>query len=58
LDVYNLLGLFIVDESLEVVKVLYRGNVMFEQQAFNYLEKESNDKSYKKVINLLGQANR
>ena len=58
LDVYNLLGLFIVDESLEVVKVLYRGNVMFEQQAFNYLEKESNDKSYKKAINLLGQANR
>ena len=55
---YNLLGLFIVDESVEVVKSLYRGNTMFEQNAFSYLEKESNDKSYKKVVNLIGQMNR
>ena len=58
IEAYNLLGLFIVDESTESVKVLYRGNSMFEQQAFSYLEKEANDKSYKKVINLMGQMNR
>jgi hypothetical protein len=55
---YNLLGIFIVDESVEVVKSLYRGNRMYEQNAFSYLERESNDKSYKKVINLMGQMNR
>ena len=58
IEAYNLLGIFIVDESTESVKVLYRGNSMFEQQAFSYLEKEANDKSYKKVINLMGQMNR
>ena len=55
---YNLLGIFIVDESVEVVKSLYRGNRMYEQDAFSFLERESNDKSYKKVINLMGQMNR
>ena len=58
MDVYNLLGIFIVDESIEAVKVIYRGNSMYEQHAFSYLEKEANDKSYKKVINLMGQMNR
>jgi hypothetical protein len=58
LDAYNLLAIFIVDESVEVVKTLYRGNQMFDQQAFSYLEREENDKSYKKVINLIGQMNR
>lgn len=57
LDAYNLLGLFIADESIDVVKVLYAGNDTFEQQAYSYLEKESNDNSYKKVINLIGKMN-
>ena len=57
LDAYNLLGLFIADESIEVVKFLYAGNDRFEQQAYNYLEKESNDNSYRKVINLIGKMN-
>ena len=55
---YNLLGLFIVDESIEVVKFLYDGNDMFEQQAYSFLERENNDKSYKKIINLIGQNRR
>lgn len=57
LDSYNLLGLFICDESIEVVKVLYNGNDMFEQHAYSSLERESNDSSYKKVINLIGKMN-
>lgn len=55
---YNLLGIIIADESTEVVKTLYAGNDMWEQQAYSYLEKESNDKSYKKIINLIGQNRR
>jgi hypothetical protein len=58
IDAYNLLAIYIIDESVEIAKILYRGNNMYEQQAFSYLEKEENDKSYKKVINLIGQMNR
>lgn len=58
LDAYNLLGIMIADESIEVVKVLYAGNDMFEQQAYSSLQKESNDNSYKKIINLIGNMNR
>lgn len=57
LDAYNLLGIIICDESIEVAKVLYTGNDNWEQQAYSYLEKESNDNSYKKVINLIGKMN-
>lgn len=57
LDSYNLLGIMIADESIEVVKYMYAGNDMFEQQAYSYLQKESNDNSYKKVINLIGKMN-
>ena len=58
MDTYNLLALIICDESIESVKFLYAGNDMFETQAYSYLEKEDKDKSYKKVINLMGQINR
>lgn len=57
MDVYNLLGIIIADESIEVVKFLYAGNDMFEQQAYSFIERETKDSSYKKVINLLGKNN-
>lgn len=57
MDAYNLLGVIIADESISVAKFLYRGNDQFEQQAYSYLERESNDNSYKKVINLIGKMN-
>ena len=57
MDSYNLMGIIICDESIEVAKIMYAGNDSFEQQAYSYLEKESNDKSYKKVVNLIGQMN-
>ena len=58
LEAYNLLGIIIADESIDVAKFLYAGNDMWEQQAYSYLEKESNDNSYKKVINLLNKTGR
>ena len=57
LDAYNLLGIIIADESIEVVKTLYAGNNVYEQTAYSYLQKET-DNSYKKVINLIGQMNK
>ena len=57
MDAYNLLALIIADESIEVCKFLYNGNTVFEEQSYNYLERESNDNSYKKVINLIGKMN-
>lgn len=57
LDAYNLMGIIICDESIEVAKFFYAGNDNYEQQAYSYLEKESHDNSYKKVINLIGKMN-
>lgn len=58
MNAYNLLGIMIADESTETVKILYSGHDMWETQAYSYLEKESNDKSYRKIINLIGQNRR
>ena len=57
MDSYNLLGIIICDEALEVAKSYYAGNDSYETQAYSYLEKETNDKSYKKVISLINQMN-
>ena len=54
LDKYNLLGICIVDESLETSKFMWdTGEDMWETLAFSHLEKESNDNTYKKVVNLM-----
>lgn len=54
LDKYNLLGICIVDESLEISKFMWdTGEDMWETLAFSSLEKESNDNTYKKVVNLM-----
>lgn len=54
LDKYNLIGICIVDESLEIAKFLYdTGEDMWETIAFANLERESNDNTYKKVVNLM-----
>lgn len=57
-NAYNLLGIIICDESIEVAKFMYAGNDSWEMQSYNALQKESNDNSYKKVINLLQQQSR
>lgn len=53
IDSYNLLGIVICDESINVAKVFYVGNDTYETQAYSFLEKEKSDKGYKEIINLL-----
>lgn len=54
LDKYNLLGICIVDESLEIAKFMWdTGEDMWETISFTNLERESNDNTYKKVVNLM-----
>ena len=57
MEAYNLMGLVIVDEQVEVAKFLFDGDRYYQEYAFNTLERESNDNSYKKVINLLSRNN-
>ncbi len=54
----NLLYFVIVDETTEVVKLLVDGDSEYETLTFDSLEKESNDGSYKKVINLMSKMSR
>ena len=54
MEAYNLLGICVVDESLELSKFMWdTGEDMWETISFNNLERESNDNTYKKVVNLL-----
>lgn len=51
---YNLLGICIVDESLEIAKFLYdTGEDIWETIPFSSLEREASDNTYKKVVNLM-----
>jgi hypothetical protein len=56
-DAYNLMGIIIADESIEVVKSYYVGNNGYEQIAYSFLEKENKNSDYKKVVNLMSQMN-
>ncbi|MBR6289291.1 MAG: hypothetical protein IKR19_08150 [Acholeplasmatales bacterium] len=55
---YNLLGLFIVDESTESVKVLYDGYNEFEVVSYVALERDFSEREYKKTINLINNQGR
>ena len=55
MDAYNLMGLVIVDEQLEVAHFIYDGDAYFEDLSFSSLQRE-NDKSYKQVIDLLNKS--
>lgn len=58
-DSYNLLGIVIVDETLEVAKFIYNENdPMWETISFNHLEREASDGTYKKVVNLMTKMSR
>ena len=56
-DAYNLMGIIIADESIEVVKTYYVGNNNYERTAYSFLEKQNSDRDYKKMINLIGKTN-
>ena len=56
---YNLMGVVLADESLEICKFMWDdGDNIFETLTFDALEKQSSDNSYKKVINLMSKLNR
>ena len=59
LDAYKLMGVVVVDETLEITKFHFdSGDDMWETLAFASLEKEDNDKSYKKIVNLMSKVSR
>lgn len=59
MESYGLMSFVIVDESMEVAKFIFdTGEDVYENLAFNYLEREASDNSYKKVINLMTKMNR
>ena len=54
MESYNLMGVVIVDETQEIASFMFdSGDDMYEQISFNNLERESNDGSSKKIVNLL-----
>ena len=54
LDSYNLMGLVIVDEAMEVAKFIFdTGDDVYETLSFSHLEREGSDNGYKKIINLM-----
>lgn len=59
MESYNLMGVVIVDDSMEVAKFIFdTGEDIYEQISFNLLEREASDSSYKKVINLISKMNK
>lgn len=54
MESYNLMGVCIVDETIEVCKFIFdTGNDVYENVSFSHLERESSDGSYRKVLNLM-----
>ena len=58
LEAYNLMDIVIADESLEIAKFIFDdGAGVYEALTFDALEKQSNDNTYKKVVNLVSKIN-
>lgn len=56
IDAYGLLSFIIVNESLEVVRFLFDDDSnIFEDISFRNLERESGDKDYRKIVNLMAK---
>lgn len=54
---YNLLGFIIVDDATESVKMLFDdGDNYFEELSYMMLDRETDDKNYKKLINLIASS--
>lgn len=59
LEAYNLMDIVVADESLEIAKFIFDdGDGVYETLTFDALEKQSNDNTYKKVVNLVSKINR
>lgn len=56
---YNLMGMVIVDDSVEIAKFLYDdGEGIFETMTYDALAKEDKNGDYKKIVNLMAKMNR
>jgi len=56
---YNLMGLVIVDDSIEVAYFLFDdGSNAYERISYELLDRETDDKNYKKIVNLLARGGR
>lgn len=59
MEQFNLLGITIVDESIEVAKFIFdTGDDDYESLTFSSLERESSDSTYKRVVNLMTKMGR
>lgn len=59
MESYNLMGVVIVDESMENAKFLFdTADDIYETVSFNHLEREASDNNYKKVVNLMTKLSR
>lgn len=59
MEAYNFMSIVIIDESMEVAKFIYdTGDDVYENLAFSSLERESNDSSTKKIVNLMTKMSR
>ena len=59
LDGYNLMGIVIVNDSIEIAKFLFDdGATMYETMTFDALAKENSNGDYKKIVNLMARMNR
>ena len=53
------MGLVIVDDSIECAYFLFDdGSNSYERISYDALEKETDDKNYKKIVNLLSRGGR
>lgn len=59
MESFNLMGICIVDESIEVAKFIFdTGDDDYESLTFSALERESSDNTYKRVVNLMTKMGR
>ena len=59
LEGYNLMDIVVADESMEIARFLFDdGDGVYEALTFDALEKQANDNTYKKVVNLVSKINR
>ena len=59
LEGYNLMDIVVADESMEIARLLLDdGDGVYEALTFDALEKQANDNTYKKVVNLVSKINR
>lgn len=59
MESFNLMGISIIDESVEVAKFIFdTGDDEYESLTFYALERESSDNTYKRVVNLMTKMGR